>query len=68
MAAETGQERYEVCIGSEQAGRRLDRALAEALPQLSRSRIQALIAEGHVRAADGAVTAAAAKVRAGQSS
>ncbi len=67
MAAETGQERYEVCIGSEQAGRRLDRALAEALPQLSRSRIQALIAGGHVRSDGGAATTAAAKVRAGQS-
>ncbi len=35
-------------------GARLDRALAEAAPQLSRARIQALIAQGAVRRGDGA--------------
>ncbi|WP_420346962.1 RluA family pseudouridine synthase [Pelagibius sp.] len=67
MAAKTGQERYEVCVGNEQAGRRLDRVLAEMLPQLSRSRLKALIEAGHVRLGGAAVTAAATKVQAGQS-
>ncbi len=34
---------------SEDAGKRLDRYLAERLPELSRTRVQELIAEGRVR-------------------
>ncbi|HWC62435.1 MAG TPA: RluA family pseudouridine synthase [Rhizomicrobium sp.] len=41
-------------IAPEQAGQRLDRALAALLPDLSRSRLQALIGEGGVK--NGAVT------------
>ena len=48
------------------AGQRLDAWLARALPDLSRARLQALIAEGAVTV-DGASTRASARVRPGQS-
>lgn len=38
----------EAVIGEEQAGLRLDKALAHLLPDLSRERLKALILEGHV--------------------
>lgn len=45
------------------AGQRLDKALATALPDLSRVRVQALLADGAVRGADGvAITDARAKL------
>ncbi len=53
-------------IGPEEAGLRLDRALALALPEQSRTRLQALIAEGQVRDADGAKVKPASKARLGQ--
>ena len=52
--------------GPEAAGERLDRLLAAALPQLSRSRLKALIEEGQVSSGGAAVTSPAAKVKAGQ--
>ena len=55
----------EVELGSDVTGR-LDRALADAAPQLSRARIQALMAEGAVSRGDGAVTDASAKAQAGR--
>ena len=45
----------EAVIGAEAEGWRLDRALASALPTLSRERIKALISAGHVRREDGAL-------------
>ena len=42
---------------------RLDRFLAEALPSLSRTRIQALIAEGRVSCAGATVTSASGRVK-----
>lgn len=45
----------EAVIGAEAEGWRLDRALASALPTLSRERIKALISAGHVRRGDGAL-------------
>jgi 23S rRNA pseudouridine1911/1915/1917 synthase len=42
-------------IGAEAEGWRLDRALAAALPVLSRERIKALISSGQVRRSDGAL-------------
>jgi 23S rRNA pseudouridine1911/1915/1917 synthase len=51
--------------GPQAAGVRLDRWLAEAIPDLSRSRVQALIAEGRVRV-DGAVPKAAHRLRGGE--
>ncbi|WP_299615918.1 RluA family pseudouridine synthase [Pelagibius sp.] len=67
MAEETGQERHVVTAAEAQAGRRLDRLLADALPALSRSRLKALIEAGLVSRDGAPVTSAAAKVRAGQS-
>jgi 23S rRNA pseudouridine1911/1915/1917 synthase len=49
-----------------EAGVRLDRWLAARLPEVSRARLQALIAEGAVRV-DGGAARAASRVRAGQS-
>lgn len=42
--------------GEADAGRRLDSFLAERLAELSRSRLQALIRDGHVRIAAGVIT------------
>ena len=40
-------------LGSAQIGQRLDRAIADAVPDLSRERIKALLAEGAIIRADG---------------
>lgn len=61
-------ETHTLQIPADQAGERLDKALTALLPELSRARLQALMADGHV--ADGAgqpVTEAKRKVRAGES-
>lgn len=61
---------YTVTIPADKAGTRLDRALADALAaapaNLSRTRVQALIDEGHVRNEGGMPVRATAKVRAGE--
>jgi 23S rRNA pseudouridine1911/1915/1917 synthase len=44
-----------VTTHAEHAGQRLDRVLAELLPDISRSRIQALIRSGHVKGPDGTI-------------
>jgi 23S rRNA pseudouridine1911/1915/1917 synthase len=44
-----GAERHDVRVAEPEAGRRLDRLLADALPHLSRTRLKALIIEGRVR-------------------
>src|ERR1700688_3298784 len=66
IAAATSEVKYEVSAGPADSGTRLDRFLAQALPQLSRSRLQRLIAAGHVRAEGQPVREPAAKVKAGQ--
>src|SRR5829696_2106259 len=48
MASEADDEPYGVRIVELEGGGRIDKALAEKLPELSRARIQALIAEGRV--------------------
>lgn len=60
------EARHEVVAGPEAAGGRLDRLLAGALPQLSRSRLKGLIEEGRVSLDGRAVTSPSAKVKAGQ--
>lgn len=60
------EERHEVTAGPEAAGGRLDRLLAGALPQLSRSRLKGLIEDGRVSSGGHAVTSPATKVKAGQ--
>ncbi len=60
-------EIHSLTIPADQAGERLDKALTALLPDLSRARLQALLAEGQV--ADGTgqpVTEAKRKVRAGE--
>ena len=58
-------QRHELVVGPDGAGRRVDAWLAAALPELSRARLQGLIAEGQVRL-EGAVPRPSARVRAGQ--
>ena len=60
---ETGA--HGVRIVSLEAGGRLDKALAAALPELSRARIQALIAEGRLSRGGAPVTDGSAKAAAG---
>ena len=52
-AFEAETERLLAEVDEPQAGQRLDRFLSDALPDVSRTRIQALIRDGHVRLADG---------------
>ena len=55
-------------IGADAEGWRLDRALATALPTLSRERVKALISAGQVRRGDGSLPRdPAVKARAGES-
>jgi len=49
MTSNTQRKRIEhIRVAAEEVGERLDRYLARKLPELSRTRIQELIAEGHV--------------------
>jgi 23S rRNA pseudouridine1911/1915/1917 synthase len=60
-----GASRLTATIAPEDAGGRLDRALAAALPSLSRARLQALMAQGAVRRGDVVLTDASARALAG---
>jgi len=63
---EDGDSTIDTMIADAQAGMRLDRALADLLPDLSRERVKALILGGHVRRKDGeAARDPSTKVRAG---
>ena len=48
MNAKNSSISYTVVVPEDKAGARLDRVLADALPDLSRTRIKALIEAGHV--------------------
>lgn len=63
--AEHGTE-YEIEAAAADAGGRLDRLLAAALPQFSRSRLKALIEEGRVRCAGATIAEPAYRVKLGQ--
>ena len=52
-------------VAAEDAGARLDRVLAQKIPELSRSRLKALILDGRVSAGQGAITDPAFHVVAG---
>jgi len=54
-----------LALAPEEAGGRVDKALAARLPELSRGRIQALIAEGRIRRGGRPVADAAARAEAG---
>jgi 23S rRNA pseudouridine1911/1915/1917 synthase len=64
--AETGGETIEVSLGAEATAQRLDKALAEALPALSRARIQALIAGGKVSLEGAVLASSSAKAAPGR--
>jgi len=57
---------HTLTVAPSQAGSRLDRWLAESLPELSRSRLQALIEEGALSSEGGVVASASRKVKAGE--
>jgi len=48
MKPKTGTQRHKIVVAAAEAGRRLDRVLADALPELSRTRLKALIVDGQV--------------------
>jgi len=58
--------RFELTVEAGEGGERLDRFLARRLPQLSRSRLQALVRAGRVVHAGRAATDIGRKVRAGE--
>ena len=64
-AAGAASEVLEIQLGPETAGDRLDKALAAALPQVSRARLQALIASGHVTREGARLASASAKATPG---
>lgn len=53
-------------VPPEGAGCRLDRILASALPEFSRTRLKALIEQGHVRVGERTITDANERVKSGQ--
>lgn len=53
-------------VAAEQAGERLDRVLAAALPDLSRTRLRGLIDAGHVRVDGKAVTQPSLRLKGGE--
>ncbi|MCP1471366.1 23S rRNA pseudouridine1911/1915/1917 synthase [Sphingobium sp. OAS761] len=62
----SGDSNICVTIGDAQAGERLDRALADLIPDLSRERIKTLIGEGRVTTGRDTRISASAKVAVGQ--
>lgn len=64
--SDSGEILHTLSVDASQAGTRLDKWLVARLPDLSRSRLQALISEGYVEDEDGPVENASAKVREGE--
>ena len=65
-APEAVATRVDITVGPEDEGLRLDRVLARHLPEFSRTRLQALIAEGRVRRNGQPITGGAAKAVTGE--
>lgn len=63
--APAGAKQLRIVVSADEAGQRLDRWLAARLPELSRTRIQELIAEGRVRI-NGAPAKPSRKIEAGE--
>ncbi|WP_309612051.1 RluA family pseudouridine synthase [Sphingomonas sp.] len=61
-----GQHLHSIELGAAHAGWRLDRALADALPTLSRERLKALVRSGALEGETGALLDPATKVRGGE--
>jgi 23S rRNA pseudouridine1911/1915/1917 synthase len=66
MIGRSSGRRREVSVDPADAGLRLDRLLAAALPDLSRSRVKTLLEAGHVTAAGATVSDPAYRVKRGQ--
>lgn len=64
-ATEAAAIRVDITVGPEDEGQRLDRVLARHLPELSRTRLQALIAEGRLVREGMPVTGGSGKATAG---
>ncbi|WP_304177106.1 RluA family pseudouridine synthase [Phenylobacterium aquaticum] len=60
-----GGETLSLALGADQAGARLDKTLADLIPDLSRARLQALIAQGRLTLNGKVLTDASAKAQAG---
>jgi 23S rRNA pseudouridine1911/1915/1917 synthase len=54
-----------VAVGQDEAGGRVDKVLADLLPEMSRARVQALIAQGHISRDGHPVTDASGKAQPG---
>ena len=65
-AAGEAEALYTVTVPAEADGQRIDRALTAALPELSRSRIQALVVAGRVRADGQTIAEPKTRVKAGR--
>jgi 23S rRNA pseudouridine1911/1915/1917 synthase len=61
------EQRVEIAIGAAEAGLRLDRALQQRLPELSRTRLKQLILAGQIRQEGEVLRDPAQRVRGGQS-
>lgn len=59
-------EHFTVTIADDMNGARLDKALATALPDMSRVRLQGLITDGHVEMEGRQIASSSGKVQAGQ--
>ena len=66
MAASDSPDVHTACVAIEQANQRFDKWLAGAVPELSRTRLQALIDQGQVRCDGIVVTDGSMKVKPGQ--
>jgi 23S rRNA pseudouridine1911/1915/1917 synthase len=66
MSPDPDSQRQEVTVGAAEAGRRLDRLLAERLGGLSRSRLKGLIEAGMVSAGGATITEPSTRVKPGQ--
>ena len=62
----TDQDRYSLQVSEDKDGIRLDVFLTEALPDMSRSRVKALMDQGHISSTDAKKISASAKVQVGQ--
>ncbi len=59
------ERRYSVTVQDSDAGARLDRVLAAALPEISRSRLKALLLEGRVTSAGAVISEPSLRVKPG---
>jgi 23S rRNA pseudouridine1911/1915/1917 synthase len=66
MTAPTKSQRHQVAAGEAQTGERLDRLIAAALPELSRSRAKALIETGQVSSGGATISEPSYRVKPGQ--